>query len=35
MWVEDEDWNSSITHLFYVGYKEGLYCYLAEMFYVC
>ena len=20
MWVEDEDWNSSITHLFYVGY---------------
>ena len=20
MWTEDEDWNISITHLFYVGY---------------
>ena len=20
MWIEDEDWNSSKTHLFYVGY---------------
>ena len=32
MWVEDEEWNSFMTHLFLCGlYKKVFYFYLAQV----
>ena len=32
MSVEDEDWNSSITHIFYVGYIRFVLLFSRDVF---